>query len=85
MNKKLNSVPSAETKDEVSAIVDVTTSSPNNAKPNVVCSSLSDPLKQVLNSLNNLTINDAREVLNQASIAITKYTKSKTESIVFVN
>ena len=36
MEQKLNSVSSAETNDEVSANVDVTTSSPNNAKPHVV-------------------------------------------------
>ena len=48
MNKKINSVPSAETKDEVSANVEVTTSSPNNAKPHVVCSlNLSKPYEQI--------------------------------------
>lgn len=36
MIQKNNSVTSAGTKDEVSAKADVTTSSPNNAKPNVV-------------------------------------------------
>ena len=35
MELKINSVSSAETKDEVSANVEVSTSSPNNAKPNV--------------------------------------------------
>jgi hypothetical protein len=35
MEQKLNSVTSAETKDDSSTIADVTTSSPNNAKPNV--------------------------------------------------
>ena len=35
MEQKINSVTSAETNDEVSATVEVSTSSPNNAKPNV--------------------------------------------------
>ena len=35
MKQKINSVSSAETNDEVGANVQVTTSSPNNAKPNV--------------------------------------------------
>lgn len=35
MEQKLNSVTSAETNDDSSTIADVTTSSPNNAKPNV--------------------------------------------------
>jgi len=35
MEQKNNSVSSAETNDEVSANVEVSTSSPNNAKPNV--------------------------------------------------
>ena len=38
MEQKINSVTSAETNDEVSANVEVSTSSPNNAKPNVGCS-----------------------------------------------
>lgn len=33
MIQKINSIPSAETKDDSSTIADVTTSSPNNAKP----------------------------------------------------
>ena len=37
MNEKLNSVPSAETKDEVSANVEASSVCPNNAKPNVAC------------------------------------------------
>ena len=40
MEQKLNSVLSAETNDEVSANVEVSTSSPNNAKPNVGCCGL---------------------------------------------
>lgn len=36
MKQKNNSVSSAETKDDSSIKADVTTSSPNNAKPNVV-------------------------------------------------
>ncbi len=35
MEQEINSVTSAETNDDNSAIADVTTSSPNNAKPNV--------------------------------------------------
>ena len=35
MEQKINSVPSAETNDEVSANVEVSSVSPNNAKPNV--------------------------------------------------
>jgi hypothetical protein len=35
MNQKMNSVPSAETNDEVSTNTEVSMSSPNNAKPNV--------------------------------------------------
>ncbi len=38
MIQQNNSVSYAETKDDSSTIADVTTSSPNNAKPNVVCS-----------------------------------------------
>jgi len=37
MEQKINSVSSAETNDEFSANVEVSTSSPNNAKPNVSC------------------------------------------------
>lgn len=36
MGQKINSVSSAETNDEVSDNVEVSTSSPNNAKPNVI-------------------------------------------------
>ena len=36
MEQNINSVTSAETNDEVSANVEVSTSSPNNAKPNVI-------------------------------------------------
>jgi len=40
MEQKINSVSSAGTNDEASANVDVSTSSPNNAKPNVGSSAL---------------------------------------------
>ena len=42
MEQKLNSVSSAETNDDSSNVADVTTSSPNNAKPIVSGSLLSD-------------------------------------------
>lgn len=35
MGQNINSLTSAETKDDSSNVADVTTSSPNNAKPNV--------------------------------------------------
>ncbi len=38
MNKKMNSIPSAETNDEVSANVEASSVSPNITKPNVGCS-----------------------------------------------
>lgn len=44
MEQKLNSVTSAETKDDSSTKADVTTSSPNNAKPNVGRSAFSKRL-----------------------------------------
>jgi hypothetical protein len=45
MEQKNNSVSSAETKDDSSTIADVTTSSPNNAKPNVIYYILSNVSK----------------------------------------
>ena len=44
MEQKNNSVPSTETKDDSITIADVTTSSPNNAKPNV-SGALHHPIK----------------------------------------
>ena len=40
MEQKNNSIPSAGTKDDSSNVADVTTSSPNNAKPYVASSFL---------------------------------------------
>ena len=63
-----------------------TTSSPTIAKPIVGSSAFaSDPLQQVLLCLNNLSINDAREVIRKASVTLTQFANSKTEDIVFVN
>ena len=61
MNKKINSVPSAETNEEVSANVQVTTSSPNNAKPNVARSfCLSFPIKILTHNIDISKLNSQK-------------------------
>jgi len=86
MDNKLNSVPSVGTEVENSTNVEVSSVNPNDTKPIVGCSAtLSDPLQQVLLCLNNLTINEAREVIRKASVTLTQFTNTKTEDIVFVN
>jgi hypothetical protein len=58
MNQKNNSVSSAKTNDEVSTKVEVSTSSPNNAKPNVGRSFSLEQYKKMAESFNKMSFRD---------------------------
>lgn len=62
MEQKNNSVSSAETNDEVSTNVEVQTSSPNNAKPNVGCC-ISSNYKQV-ETEKEITMSNSKSVVS---------------------
>jgi hypothetical protein len=62
MNQKINSVSSAETNDELRTKVEVSTSSPNNAKPNVACC-ISSNYKQV-ETEEEITMSNSRSIMS---------------------